>query len=175
MAAQARTMMVAGVDANDRPVSKVSRRNVLRLGTSFRVVHVFVVNQHGDLLLQQISREHDRHPLLWGASVAGYVAAGESYGDASVRKLKSELGITKRPKLVGKTQMRDGESTKFITVYALRWDGPISPNPSDFAAIQFRSLKQILARPASLKVRLTPTFRHIVQHLREPLEQFLET
>lgn len=139
--------------------------------TSFRVVHVFVVNRHDELLLQQISREHDRHPLWWGASVAGYVAAGESYGEAAARKLKSELGIAKRPKLVGKTQMRDGESQKLIAVYALRWDGPISPNPSDFAALQFRSLKLILNRPAALKLRLTPTFKHIVRHLREPLEE----
>jgi isopentenyl-diphosphate delta-isomerase len=139
------------------------------------VVHVFVVNQHDELLLQQISREHERHPLWWGASVAGYVAAGESYADAAARKLKSELGITKRPKLVGKTQMRDGQSRKFISVYALRWDGPMSPSASDFAAIRFLSLKQILRQPDALKLRLTPTFKHIAQHLREPLEQMLES
>jgi isopentenyldiphosphate isomerase len=175
MPAQARKMMVATVDANDRPVAKVARRDALRLGASFRVVHVFVVNQHDEVLLQQISRDHDRHPLWWGASVAGYVAANESYADAATRKLKTELAITKRPKLVGKTQMRDDQSQKFITVYALRWDGPISPNPTDFAAIQFCSLKQILSKPETLKLRLTPTFKHIVQHLREPLEQLLES
>jgi isopentenyldiphosphate isomerase len=152
----------------------VSKQRIDR-GLEMRVVHVFVVNRHSELLLQQLSAEHDRHPLWWGASVAGYVATDESFADAAARKLKSELGIAKRPKLVGKTQMRDRQSTKLIAVYALHWDGPITPNPSDFAAIQFRSLKQILARPASLKLRLTPTFRHIVQHLREPLEQFLET
>ena len=150
-------------------------RTRLRLGANIRVVHVFILNKHNELLLQQISREHDRHPLWWGASVAGYVAANESYADAAARKLKSELGITKRPKLIGKTQMRDGESLKFITVYALRWDGPISPNPTDFAAIQFCSLKQILSKPDSLKLRLTPTFKHIAKHLREPLEELLET
>lgn len=140
---------------------------------TLRVVHVFVLNQHNDLLLQQISREHDRHPLWWGASVAGHVAAGESDADAAARKLKSELGITKRPKRVGKTQRLDGQSQKLISVYTLRWDGPISPNPADFAAVQFCSLKKVLDKPETVKLRLTPTFKHIVQHLREPLEELL--
>jgi isopentenyldiphosphate isomerase len=152
----------------------VSKRRVDR-ELETRVVHIFVVNRHNELLLQQLSARHDRHPLWWGAAVAGCVAKGESFAEANARKLAGELGITKRPKLVGRTQMRDGQSTKLIAVYALRWDGPLSPNPSDFAALEFRSLKQILARPASLKRRLTPTFRHIVQHLRGPLELFLES
>ncbi len=161
----------------ERILTATALEDVLRLRSdaSFRVVHVFIVNEHDDLLLQQISREHDRHPLWWGASVAGYVAAGESYGGAAARKLKSELGIAKRPKLVGKTQMRDGQSQKLITVYALRWDGPISPNPAHFAAVQFCSLKKVLDKPETLKLRLTPTFKHIVRHLREPLEALLES
>jgi isopentenyldiphosphate isomerase len=71
--------------------------------------------------------------------------------------------------------MRDGQSQKLITVYALRWDGPISPNPADFAAVRFCSLKQVLEKPETLELRFTPTFKHIVQHLREPLKELLES
>jgi len=36
-------------------------------------------------------------------------------------------------------------------------------------------LKKVLHKPDTLKLRLTPTFKHIVQQLREPLEELLES
>jgi isopentenyldiphosphate isomerase len=160
-------MIVRRVDDRDRPIGAIKRHEVLKVGANFRVVHVLVMNRHGEILLQQIAANHDRHPGWWGSSVAGYVARDESYRGAAMRKLKEELGIAAQPRSLGKTSMIDGASRKFIAVYLLDWDGPLSPNPSDFRALCFAPIDKLDAWQKKLNARFTPTFLHVLRFMRE--------
>src|SRR5918911_1858910 len=89
--------IIDAVDARDEVIGTVKRSEVFTKKIGFRVVHAFVFNPHGALLLQRIAAHRDRHPLQWGSSVAGYVLAGESYDEAIRRKTRLELGLAHLP------------------------------------------------------------------------------
>jgi len=93
MAAPGSTSLIDAVDDANEPVGAVARGDVFRLKANFRTVHVLVFNQAGDLLLQRLSATRERHPLMWGSSVAGYLHAGEDYLAAGQRRHQVHRGV----------------------------------------------------------------------------------
>ncbi|MEO5359678.1 MAG: NUDIX domain-containing protein [Nitrospirota bacterium] len=59
-----------------------------------RVVHVFVFDTGGKLLLQKRSMKKDVAPGKWDTSVGGHVDQGETIESAVLREMEEELGIT---------------------------------------------------------------------------------
>jgi isopentenyldiphosphate isomerase len=162
------TMLLDQVDSRDRPIGSVLRADVFRRQANFRVAHILLFSRKGQLMLQKIAPTHPRHPLHWGSSVAGYVKAGESYKEAARRKLKEELGIEDISlKFLGKTSMLDEGVKKFIAVFTATYDGPLEPNPDDFAALEFVPLSRLQTR--KVKRHFTPTFEHVLKYLFEKL------
>jgi isopentenyldiphosphate isomerase len=58
-----------------------------------RVVHVFVFDAEGKLLLQKRSMNKDVAPGMWDTSVGGHVDLGETVEEAVLREMEEELGI----------------------------------------------------------------------------------
>src|SRR5947209_14765344 len=85
-------MLIDTVNKVDQVTGTIEKAAALDAGVNFRVVHVFVFNDKGELLIQQIP-QGKRHAGMWGSSVAGYVYSGESYEQAALRRLRQELGI----------------------------------------------------------------------------------
>src|SRR3954454_2699766 len=101
-------MLIDRVDRSDAVIGPIERRRVFELKANFRVVHVFVLDRQGRLLLQQIPPGGKRHPGYWGCSVAGYLFTGESYEEAARRRLGQELGVADaEPGFFGKVTMND--------------------------------------------------------------------
>jgi isopentenyl-diphosphate delta-isomerase len=155
--------LVDVVDGRDQVVATLPRRNLFVVGANFRVVHIFLFNAQGELLLQRISAGL-RHEAMWGSSVAGYLNSGESYDDAARRKLQNELGITTPLRELGKTSMIDNSSTKFINLYESVYDGPVFPDPDQISAITFQPLQTILAEHQSGQRVFTPTFLQVLDY-----------
>jgi isopentenyl-diphosphate delta-isomerase len=151
------------VNERDQRIGTIARADVFKLHANFRVVHVFIFNPAGDLLLQKIAANRHRHPGRWGSSLAAYVAAGEDYAEAATRRLQDELGI---PNLnlveIGKTQMHDVGCLKFITLYAGHYAGPFALDPSHIAEVEFVSLDELLQAAIQSPSRFTPTFLHLL-------------
>lgn len=136
------------------------RDKLRNAGANFRVVHVFVFNRRGELLIQRIAR-HRRHGGMWGSSVASYVRSGESYDEASARAIRAELGIGGiflEP--LGKLSMTDESSTKFIGFYRAEYEGRLTLDPDQVSAVRFvrASDRQLGGRA------FTPTFLHLLDH-----------
>jgi len=117
MPAPAPTAAIDVVDESNEPIGTAQRREVLPEGLNFRTVHVLVTDEDGELLLQRLGPRNDRHPHLWGSSVAGYLWAGENYAAGARRRLAEELGVEGDPEFIGVTPMRDERSIKFIGVF----------------------------------------------------------
>ena len=70
-------------------------------GLWHRSIHLWLVDRHGDVLLQQRSRHKDTWPLHWDVSCAGHVEAGEDIGvpavSTALRELQEELGVRHAP------------------------------------------------------------------------------
>jgi isopentenyl-diphosphate delta-isomerase type 1 len=59
-----------------------------------RLAFVWIMNSHGELLMQKRSMTKDANPGRWDVSCGGHVAAGETSLATAVKELSEELGIT---------------------------------------------------------------------------------
>jgi isopentenyl-diphosphate Delta-isomerase len=155
-------MIIDTVDLLDRPRGTTIRRNALARKQNFRVAHLFLFNTAGELLVQQLADTRKRHPLAWGSSVAAYLFAGETYGDAIQRRTAQELGREiAGVEFMGATRMHDLESEKFISLFCGQYDGPFEIDTQHVAAIEFLRVAKIRSMLTSGSRTFTPTFRHL--------------
>jgi isopentenyl-diphosphate delta-isomerase len=154
------------VDAADRSIGKIERGVVLEQAAGFRVIHIFVFNPEGELLLQQLGEKRERNPLKWGSSVAGYLNVGESYVVAARRRLKEELGLSTPLVKHGSISMQDHASTKFISLYTTTASQPRIAEPGHIQAIEFWPNQKLEAELERAPESFTETFRYIYKFFR---------
>lgn len=83
------------LDQDGKSIGQVCPRSLVhRNGYYHATVHIWVVNEAGEVLLQKRSMQKDTHPGLWDISCAGHLSAGDTPLDAAVRELYEELGIS---------------------------------------------------------------------------------
>src|SRR5260370_30637230 len=81
------------VDEQDRPIRGVDRATVHAERLLHRAIHIFVLNNAGELFLQRRSYRKDTFPRKWDSSAAGHVDLGETYEAFATRELREELGL----------------------------------------------------------------------------------
>ncbi|MFV0249585.1 MAG: NUDIX hydrolase [Bacilli bacterium] len=69
------------------------RKEVHRDGDWHKSIHVWIINEKGDILLQRRSSNKDSSPNMLDISCTGHIAAGEDYLDAAIREIKEEVNI----------------------------------------------------------------------------------
>lgn len=143
MPAPGPTSLLDQVDDADEPIGLIERRAVFTSHAGFRVAHVFVQNQAGSLLLQQVGDSRERSPLRWGSSVAAYVYAGETYASAARRRLYEELGLRSSIAKLGGRRMADQGATKFIELFLTTAESAEIREPLHIEAVRFWSLEEI--------------------------------
>jgi isopentenyldiphosphate isomerase len=155
-------MVLDIVDQADRPIGTIRRAEVLAKHANFRVAHVFVFNSEGQLLIQRLAFKRKRNPGAWGSSVAAYLFASEGYANAAHRRVVEELGIPDIPlQQIGKTEMVDEGSLKFITLFSGKHDGPFSFDISQIQAVEFCSVDDIDRMMRTGMREFTPTFTNV--------------
>lgn len=163
MPAPTSSTLIDVVDERDRPTGTIERGRVLEEGKGFRVTHVWVFHQ-GSLLLQQLGRHRERHPLQWGSSVAAYLHRGEDYDEAARRRLDEELGLHLPLRRYTVAKMQDRESTKFIALF-LTWvpmaDLPEIREPEHIETLRYWTRDEIDRTLETSPQRFTETFRYL--------------
>ena len=135
--------LLATVDRNDQPLNPIDRATIHRENLLHRAVHIFILNRHGELLLQKRSYRKDKFPRRWDSSAAGHVNAGESYRECAMRELKEELGITAALADLGRIPAAEVTGHEFIEIYAGIHDGPFSWNQHEIETGGFFELDMI--------------------------------
>lgn len=118
------------VDEYDRPLKPLPRRLVHGHGIWHRVAHIWVVNDKGQVLCQQRSKDKELHPGWWEARFGGHMRPNETYQTAAARELEEELGITPPAdnfKLWKIYEMADksGYNNEFQGTFTLHWNGSV--------------------------------------------------
>lgn len=163
MPAPRASALIDRVDPADKPVGKVRRAEVFEERAGFRVVHIFVFDREGQLLLQQLGRHRDRNPLKWGSSVAGYLNAGEDYLEAAQRRLREELRLETPLAKFGSAVMPDQEARKFITLYLTKADqsAVTVAEPGHIESVRFEAVPAIRRQIEQWPENFTETFRFL--------------
>lgn len=98
-------------------------------GLIHKSVHVWIINDNNEILLQQRCSDKKLYPNKWDCSFAGHIGAGESSIEGAIREGKEELGIdidlnklefimTNREIL----KYKDINSDEFVDIYILKQD-----------------------------------------------------
>lgn len=86
------------LDSDGNHIGKTAMKSEAhKYGWFHKTVHVWFYTADGKVLLQKRGRNKKTFPLLWDASVAGHIAAGEEIKIAAKREVKEEIGIDVNP------------------------------------------------------------------------------
>ncbi len=86
------------LDDNGNLTGKTKDRKLIhRDGDWHKAVHIWIVNDNNEILLQRRVAWKDSNPNMLDISCAGHVVAGDSSLSAAVRELSEELGIDVTP------------------------------------------------------------------------------
>ena len=96
------------VNERNRAVGQAEKSAVHRAGLLHRAFSIFLVDEHGRMLLQRRSRLKYHSAGLWANSCCGHPRPGESTQRAARRRLGEELGAT--------TPLRFGFRARYCTV-----------------------------------------------------------
>lgn len=147
-------------DATGRPTGKVkTKKEILRDGDWRRVVHVWLIDKHEDLLVQQRAIGRGIFDGQWDVSVGGGVRSGEPSSLAARREVAEELGVKLplrsfmflgtwkvEPKFVGVGQeMKDFSDTFLVNVPKLEISD-LTLQPSEVQAVEVISLTELERR-----------------------------
>lgn len=73
-------------------------------------VHIWIIDNNKNVLIQKRARNKNVFPNLWDVSVAGHISAGEKPEISAIREIEEEVGI-----LISKNQLQYiGTSTKKV-------------------------------------------------------------
>ena len=96
-------------------------------GLWHKSVHVWIINDKNEILLQYRSAEKDLYPNTWDCSFAGHIDTGESSIEAVLREGKEELDIDVNLEnlqyvFTNREMFQYGQvnSNEFVDIYILR-------------------------------------------------------
>lgn len=123
------------LDENGNKTGKIKlRTEVHRDGDWHKAVHIWIINNKGDVLLQRRCATKDSNPNMLDISSAGHLSAGDDSLSGAIRELKEELNldVDKEDLQFIKTLKRSSKYTstfinnEFDDLYILRTDKTIN-------------------------------------------------
>ena len=81
------------LDKKGNIIGSKERKEIYKDGDIHRTVHIWIINDNNELLVQKRSPKKDTFPNLWAISTAGHVISGETSIFAALRELKEELNL----------------------------------------------------------------------------------
>lgn len=117
----------------------------------YKVATLWLVNQHGELLLARRSDTKQHDPGLWAASAAGRIEAGESTEAALLRETEEELGLkpeTYQPVFLFKEKFLHPDGVpRLFSMYGALVDKDITKlihiDENEVAEIEWRSIAEV--------------------------------
>ena len=86
------------LDENGNKTGKTKLRNeVHHDGDWHKAVHIWIINNNGEILLQRRCASKDSHPNMLDISSAGHLQAGDDSLTGAVREIKEELNLDISP------------------------------------------------------------------------------
>ena len=169
------------LDENGNKTGRIKpRSDVHRDGDWHKTVHIWIINDRGEILIQKRSPFKDRNPNLWDMSASGHLPAGDDSLVGALREVGEELGINLTPDDIKflRTQKYPnvGGSAGFIDneladIYIVRRNidlNEIKLQDGEVSEVRFASVPEI----KELILQTNPPF--FKKHFRVYFEDFLK-
>ena len=153
------------VDAQDRILGHGTKAELHQgAGTLHRAFSIFLFNDAGHVLLQQRSADKPLWPEFWSNTCCSHPRRGESYGIATRRRLKEELGVEAPLRFTHRFRYQaqfsaEGAEHELCSVYVGRIDGDPMPNPQEVSDWQWVSPSALDEWLDTNPENLTPWFK----------------
>ena len=82
------------VDEQDNPIGSMEKIEAHQKALLHRAFSVFIINNRGELMLQQRAKKKYHSPLLWTNTCCSHQKAGETNLEAGKRRLQEEMGFS---------------------------------------------------------------------------------
>ncbi len=106
-----------------------TKEEIYQKGYWYRSVHIWIINDKHELLMQKRNPHKRTYPNLWALSLAGHVLKGETSVESGIRELKEELDIEVKPEYLEylftikrEQPYQDSVLKVFDDVYLLPWN-----------------------------------------------------
>lgn len=141
-------------------------------GVLHRAFSIFIFNSRGQLLLQRRSAAKALWPLFLSNSVCSHPRRGETYDEATRRRLKEELGIEAPLHFLFRFQYRAtyakaGSENELCAVFVGKSDGPVVADPGEIAEWRFIDPDELDKNLKFQPQDYTPWFKIEWQRIRE--------
>lgn len=153
------------VDPQDRILGHGTKAELHQgAGTLHRAFSIFLFNDAGHVLLQQRSADKPLWPGYWSNTCCSHPRRGESYGIATQRRLKEELGVEAPLRFTHRFRYQaqfsaEGAEHELCSVYVGRIDGDPVPNPQEVSEWQWVSPSALDEWLDTNPENLTPWFK----------------
>lgn len=152
------------VNEYDEPVGSAEKMETHRMGWLHRAFSVFLVNEKGEMLLQQRAAEKYHTPNLWTNACCSHPRQHETVLEAAERRLLEEMGIRTRPQpafsFVYKAEFDNGLTEhEYDHVFTGVYQGQITPDPREVQDYCYMKLEAVAEAIAHHPQRFTPWFR----------------
>lgn len=143
---------------------RLPRKKVHEQGLHHRSIHLWIVDNNGQLLIQKRSRSKKAHPGLWDVSCAGHIEAGDTSESTVIKETREELGIEVKPfefrycfTVLTKNIHDSGKykDKEFIDIYLMIKDIPLEninfdkSEVEDVKYIHLKDLKKLISEKNS--------------------------
>jgi 8-oxo-dGTP pyrophosphatase MutT (NUDIX family) len=156
--------LVDVVDAEDRVIGTVTRREMRERRLRHRCTFVVVRDPAGRVLVHRRSPHKDLWPSCWDLAAGGVVVAGEDWEAAAARELAEELGIRGVPlEPLGSGRYRDADVDEVARMWTVTWDGPVAFDDGEVVEAHWVDLDELRTRLA--RDQFVPDSRALVADL----------
>lgn len=159
------------VNEADEAIGTMEKMQAHREALLHRAFSVILRNKEGKILLQQRALSKYHSGGLWTNTCCSHPAPGEDILNAAKRRLQEELGITCNDLNVKYSFIYKAALDNELTEHELdhvvlgSYDGPVSLNEDEVAAIEYVSSEELAARMQNKPEQFTVWFKAIYKKL----------
>ncbi len=136
------------VDKNNKKIGEEEKIKTHKEGKLHRAFSIFIFNVKGDLLIQQRARTKYHCGGMWANTCCSHPRPGETYFQATHRRLRQEMGFDCRLKklfcFIYKTKFENGLiENEYDCVFIGKFDGTPKPNKKEAMNYKWVSIKDL--------------------------------
>jgi len=133
------------VNEKDEVVGEATRNQVHKnQNLIHRVVHIWIINDSGEILLQQRSLTKDKAPGQWDISCGSHIRKGHDPEISGERELQEELGITADCKFIAKFLERFADQSEMVNLYCAKHNGPFKFPKEEIEQVKFFTETEVI-------------------------------